>query len=78
MDRQQILDRYEWGPGVCFRHPAKGEVQTAHIETIRPPAGGIQDIRACEECVLAIEAERAEAAQRRAENCGDTPSPSRE
>lgn len=52
MDRQQILNLHEWQPGVCFRHPGKGQVVTAHVETIRPPAGGIQDVRACEECVL--------------------------
>lgn len=52
MESQQILDRYTWEPGVCFRHPGKGEVPTAHVETIRPAAGGLQDIRACKECIL--------------------------
>jgi hypothetical protein len=65
MDRQQILDLYTWDDGVCFRHPSKGEVATAHVETIRPPAGGIQDVRACEECVLAMEEERAAAHETR-------------
>lgn len=64
MERQQILDLYEWEPGTCFRHPHRGEVPTTHIETIRPPAGGIQDVRACQDCVLAMEAERAAAAER--------------
>ena len=59
MDCQQILNMYEWSDGVCFRHPSKGTVPTAHVKTIRPPAGGIQDIRACAECVLAMEKERA-------------------
>lgn len=67
MDRQQILDSRDWEPGICFRHPCKGEVPTAHVETIRPPAGGIQDIRACEECVLAMEEEREAARLRLAE-----------
>jgi hypothetical protein len=58
MDRQQILDLYEWENGVCFRHPSKGEVPTAHVETIRPPAGGLQDVRACSECVVDMEAHR--------------------
>lgn len=58
MDRQQILDLYDWEPGVCFRHPSKGRVPTAHVETIRPLAGGLQDVRACEDCVLAMEAVR--------------------
>lgn len=64
MDRQQILDLYDWAPGACFRHPAKGEVSTAHVQTIHPAAGGIQDIRACEECVLALEEDRERAAIR--------------
>jgi hypothetical protein len=64
MDRQQILDLYEWEPGVCFRHPSKGEVPTAHVETIRPAAGGLQDVRACRECIPDLEAEREKAALR--------------
>lgn len=64
MDRQQILDLYDWALGTCFRHPSKGEVLTAHVQTIHPAAGGIQDVRACEECVLAMEAQRERAAAR--------------
>jgi len=64
MDPEQILSRYEWEGGRCFRHPAKGTVLTAHVKTIRPPAGGIQDIRACRDCVLAMEARREKAAAR--------------
>ena len=70
MDRKQILDRHEWEPGICFRHPSKGETPTAHVETIRPQAGGIQDVRACEECVLSMEEERVGAAERRQERHG--------
>lgn len=65
MDRPELLDPYEWRPGVCFRHPSKGEVATARVETIRPPAGGIQDVRACEECVLEMQRQRAAASERR-------------
>jgi hypothetical protein len=60
MNRQQILDGYEWRPGRCFRHPGKGEVPTAHVETIHPAAGGLLDVRACEECVLAMEKRKGE------------------
>ena len=67
MERQQILDLYEWAPGSCFRHPSKGEVATAHVETIHPASGGLQDIRACEACVLAMEARRLVLAERRRE-----------
>jgi hypothetical protein len=59
MDRTQILDLYEWRTGICFRHPAKGEVPTAHIETIRPAGGGIQDVRACQDCVIEMAEQRA-------------------
>ncbi|GAP46842.1 hypothetical protein [Streptomyces azureus] len=65
MNRQQILDLYEWAPGVCFRDPDKGEVLTAHVKTIRPAAGGIQDVRACRECVMAMEERRQRAAARK-------------
>lgn len=53
MDRQQILALYDdWADGICFRHPSKGEVPTVHVKTIRPMAGGIQDVRACEDCAV--------------------------
>lgn len=55
MERQQILDLYDWEPGICFRHPAKGEVPTAHVETIRPAGGGLQDVRACTDCVIEMQ-----------------------
>lgn len=67
MDPQQILDLYDWQPGRCFRHPSKGEVATAHVETIRPSAGGLQDVRACAECVVDMEEQRRENALRRNE-----------
>jgi hypothetical protein len=65
MDVEQILNLYDWSLGVCFRHPAKGEVLTAHVWTVRPPAGGIQDIRACKECVASMEEQRRRAAARK-------------
>lgn len=73
MDRQQILGLYEWEPGVCFRHPSKGEVPTAHVETIRPSAGGLQDVRACGECVIDMEEQRKALAAR----TGETYTPGR-
>jgi hypothetical protein len=57
MDRQQILSLYEWRLGVCFRHPCKGEVPTAHVKTIHPRVGDDEEIRACEECVIEMEQE---------------------
>ncbi|CUW31812.1 hypothetical protein TUE45_06561 [Streptomyces reticuli] len=67
MERQEILDLYDWQLGVCFRHPGKGEVATLHVATVRPAAGGLQDVRACEECVMVMQECRASAAKRRGE-----------
>lgn len=64
MDDEELLALYEWSGGTCFRHPARGEVLTAHVKTIRPPAGGLQDVRACRECVVAMEVERERASLR--------------
>jgi hypothetical protein len=58
MDRQQILDLYQWEPGTCFRHPAKGEVSTAIVKTVRPRVGHPEQVRACEDCVVWMERER--------------------
>lgn len=71
MEREQTLDLYDWELGICFRHPAAGEVSTAHVETIRPSAGGIQDIRACEACVLDMANQRAAARGKRPQCPGE-------
>jgi hypothetical protein len=78
MDRQQILDLYEWEPGVCFRHPERGEVPTALVGVIHPRADGEKEVRGCEDCVIAIEDTRREAAARsgseyRPGRVGETP-----
>lgn len=64
MDREDILDLYEWQPGVCFRHPDKGIVDTVVVKTIHPRGDGDRDIRACADCVIALEDIRREAAAR--------------
>lgn len=64
MERQQILDLYEWKPGVCFRHPSKGRVPTALIGVVRPRNDGVREVRACADCVVAIEDTRREQAAR--------------
>jgi hypothetical protein len=63
MNRQQILDLYQWAPGICFRHPAKGEIDTTRVSTLRPRGGGQEEVRACRECVLDMEAARQEGAE---------------
>ncbi|MFE7237151.1 hypothetical protein [Streptomyces sp. NPDC057580] len=58
MDRQQIYELYEWDPGACFRHPVEGVVDTAVVTTIHPRMGPAEDVRACRDCVVVMEAER--------------------
>lgn len=58
MDRQQILDLYQWSAGVCFRHPAKGEQPTTVIQHVRPRSGPDEDVRACGDCIVELEQER--------------------
>lgn len=69
MRRQQILDLYDWQPGVCFRHPVKGEVQTALVTTLHPPGHPEHEVRACADCVVAIKDARREAAARLQAEC---------
>lgn len=64
MERQQILDLYQWRDGICFRHPGKGEVPTAVVKVLRPGADGEHEVRACADCVLAMEDARRETAAR--------------
>jgi hypothetical protein len=64
MDRQQILDLYEWQPGTCFRHPCKGEVPTAPIGSIHPRGDDAHEVRACQDCVISMEDIRRENAAR--------------
>jgi hypothetical protein len=62
MDREPILDLYEWAPGICFRHPDRGAVDTAAVKTLRPRVGSKEVVRACRDCVLEMERDRQAAA----------------
>ncbi|MDQ0758653.1 hypothetical protein QF027_001288 [Streptomyces canus] len=64
MDRQQILDLYQWEPGVCFRHPGKGEVPTALVKELRPRSDEPHEVRACRDCIVVMEDIRRESAAR--------------
>ena len=64
MNRQQILDLYDWQPGVCFRHPDDGEVPTALVRVLHPRDTDEHPVRACEGCVIAIEDAKREMAAR--------------
>lgn len=78
MDRQEILDFYDWADGVCFRHPSRGTVLTAVVGVIHPRSGEERDVRACEECVVAMEdIRREESARTRGEYRPGPSSPSR-
>ncbi|MEV7364222.1 hypothetical protein [Streptomyces sp. NPDC091299] len=68
MDSEQILKLYDWDDGICFRHRGRDEVPTTLVWTVRPAAGGIKDVRACEECVLIMEDTRRRAAERMGTN----------
>lgn len=64
MDRQQILDLYEWRDGTCFRHPSKGMVPTTVVGFVHPRSDGEREVRGCEDCVIAMEDIRREDAAR--------------
>jgi hypothetical protein len=64
MNREQVLNLYDWAPGVCFRHPSRGQVQTTVVGVIHPQADGEREVRGCEECVITMEDVRREAAAR--------------
>jgi hypothetical protein len=64
MERQQILDLYEWDEGLCFRHPERGPIRTACVKVLRPRGAGQHEVRACEDCVIGMEDIRREAAAR--------------
>lgn len=64
MNRQQILDLYEWRPGTCFQHPRRGRVLTAAVGVIHRRSGAEYEVRACEDCLIAMEEARREAAKR--------------
>jgi hypothetical protein len=68
MQRQQILDLYEWRLGPCFRHPSKGQVPTTVVGTIHPQGDGEREVRGCEDCVIAMEDIRREVAARAGED----------
>ncbi|MEH0417769.1 hypothetical protein [Streptomyces sp. B21-083] len=64
MDRQHILDLYEWRPAICFRHPGRGVIDTTVVKTIHPRDDDDREVRACQECVMAMEDMQREAAAR--------------
>lgn len=55
MNREQILDLYDWELGVCFRHPSQGRQPTAVVGVIHPRGDGEREVRACEDCVVTME-----------------------
>jgi hypothetical protein len=72
MEDDAILALYEWAPGNCFRCARTG-LDTTSVKRIDTPAGVRYDVRACRDCVLAIEGER----KRQAEEAGQEYVPGR-
>ncbi|MFF8659438.1 hypothetical protein [Streptomyces huasconensis] len=64
MDRGKLLALYDWDQGVCFRHPSRGDMATTVVKTIRPRINGEYRVRACPDCIIAMEAKREEAARK--------------
>jgi hypothetical protein len=64
MDREKLLALYDWDQGACFRHPSLGEMATTVVKTIRPRANGEYQVRACQDCIITMEARREEAARK--------------
>jgi hypothetical protein len=64
MDRQQILDLYKWEDGMCFRDPQLGEIPTTVVGVIHPRSDDDREVRACADCVIAMEDTRREEAAR--------------
>ncbi|NED31153.1 hypothetical protein [Streptomyces sp. SID8499] len=64
MNQQQILDLYDWQTGVCFRHPERGVTNTTVVGVIRPRSDAPREVRACSDCVIAMEDARRKAAAR--------------
>lgn len=59
-----ILALYDWEMGNCFRC-ACADVYTTRLDEIVTPSGDAYDLRACGECILALERERYCYAKRR-------------
>lgn len=57
MKQEEVLNRYVWTEGSCFRC-ASSRVPVTLIGRINTPAGVEYDISACQECVLVFEGER--------------------
>ena len=69
MERKRILELYDWTTGTCFRHPCKGEVSTALVALILLPDSDGHEVRACVDCVIALEDMKRESDSRSAGNC---------
>lgn len=62
-ERDEILALYDWSAGGCFRC-ATVDTPTTLIDAINTRCGDSYEVRACQQCVLAIEEERSTYAAR--------------
>ena len=67
MDSEEILALYEWEPGTCFQC-ARAGLDTTLVEVLHPRSSPPQQVRACRDCLLALEAGRRLAAVRSGES----------
>jgi hypothetical protein len=66
MDNEEILNLYKWETGTCFQCARPG-LDTTLVEVLHPTSSPPQQIRACRDCLLVLEAERRLAAARKGE-----------
>lgn len=62
-DDDEILGLYQWQTGTCFKCAHTG-IDTTRLREITTRAGVRYDVRACRDCVLALEGERRRIAEK--------------
>lgn len=67
MDSAEILALYDWETGTCFQC-ARTDLDTTVVGLLHPQCSPPQQVRACRECLLLLEAEREVAARRSGES----------
>jgi hypothetical protein len=60
---EDILALYTWEGGTCFRC-ARRQVPTTRVGEVRAANGDLVEVRACRDCVLALEAAKRRDAKR--------------
>jgi len=61
-----VLSYYDWQPGNCFKC-ARQKVPTTPVSRVTAQCGKRYTVRACQQCLLEMEAQRKRAAERKGE-----------